>query len=134
MFFESKRCQADGKYVFVSPQGLTSSIKTFKNPQSIQSMMVGENHNYTHHPLSTTQKCPAHYEHASYDTGDNGSTFDSSLSSNWYDALSDTSMSEEYDVLTKDQPIPPNWNDALADNADIAHTYASSSSKLASGS
>ncbi|EGZ17641.1 hypothetical protein PHYSODRAFT_331577 [Phytophthora sojae] len=90
MFFESKRCQPDGKFVFVSTPGLTSSIKRFQNPQSIQSMMIGENQKCTHRPVSTTQKCPAHYER----TIDANTTYevewgDSGLSSNWYDDLSD---------------------------------------------
>ncbi|KAE8915544.1 hypothetical protein PF005_g4568 [Phytophthora fragariae] len=106
MFFESKRCQADGKYVFISAPGLTSSIKRFQTPQSIQSMMIGENRNYTRHPVSITQKCPAHYERARLEaTGASlnetslNATYDvewgsedGGLSSNWFDDLSDSRM------------------------------------------
>ncbi|GMF18268.1 unnamed protein product [Phytophthora lilii] len=103
--FESKRCQADGKYVFTSTQGLTSGIKRFPSPHTIKSMIISKNHNYTHHPLAIHFNC--HYHeltniadandtgsitifNASYELtqpGDEESFGDGGLSSNWRGAL-----------------------------------------------
>ncbi|KAL4105922.1 hypothetical protein PRIC1_003977 [Phytophthora ramorum] len=101
VFFETRDCRAEGKYVFTSADGLTSGINKFLNPQSIRSMMIGEDHNHTRHPVATHFLCPVVYEtiaksssdeavNKTYEfdwSSDDGSVADGGLSSNWYGAL-----------------------------------------------
>ncbi|GMF24160.1 unnamed protein product [Phytophthora fragariaefolia] len=107
MFFESKRCQADGKYVFISTQGITSSINRFQSSQSIQSMMIGENRDYARHPVSITQECPAHYEHSSV-----GNT-ELSLTGTEFDAADDVGW-ESNEVPTLNGGMSSNWFDDIS--------------------
>lgn len=103
MFFESRRCRADNKFVFISTEGIRSGINKFQSPQSIQSMMIGESRNYTRHPLSTRFKCPTN-SRVNEATGvlkevnvnstsssdwcsDDGSVVYSGLSPNWHAVL-----------------------------------------------
>ncbi|KAE9045509.1 hypothetical protein PR003_g2741 [Phytophthora rubi] len=62
-------------------------------------MMIGENHNYTRHPVSKTQKCPAHFEGMSLEaTGI---------------SLNETSLNATYDVEwgSEDGGLSSNWFD-----------------------
>ncbi|KAL3666954.1 hypothetical protein V7S43_007901 [Phytophthora oleae] len=105
MFFETRNCRAEDKYVFISKQGLQSGVNKFESFQPIRSMMIRQNHNYTRRPLSTQFKCPTRYESSSVEAAkvehytdasttpsfencsDDGSVIytGSNLSSNWYD-------------------------------------------------